>query len=429
MLTDATIKNLAKPDKRTEYVDSGSKGAVRGLRIIVQPSGEKSWALRYRFGGQNRKLTLGSYPEITLSLARRKAEKARGELAGGKDPAAAKTAARAALKAEREAEADRVDTIARSFVERYVKRHVGDGWGHETERLLKVEIIPVIGDKRIGDVRKRDVLDLLDGVVDRGSPITANRTLAVLRRLFNWAIERGIIESSPVERIKPPAAEQTRDRVLSDEEIRLAWGAFERIGWPFGEIDKLLLLTGARRDEIAGARWHEIDLDARTWTIGKERSKNGVEHTIPLSDKAIEIVKALPRMGGKNGLIFSTTGETSVSGFAKARTAIDKAILEALRAEAQERGEDPEKVAPPPHWTIHDLRRTAASGMAGIGIAPHVVEAVLNHRSGTIKGVAAIYNRYSYASEKRAALDAWARRLDGIVNEETEAKVVAFVRK
>ena len=247
---------------------------------------------------------------------------------------------------------------------------------------------------------------MLDEIVDRGAPIVANRTLAVFRRLCNWAVERGVVDASPCDKIKVPAAEESRDRVLSDDEVRLAWTAFERLGWPFGQIAQLLLLTGARRDEIASGRWSEIDLEAKTWTIAKERSKNGVAHEIPLSDAAIAILKQLPRIGDrKDALIFSTTGLTAVSGFSRAKDAIDNVILAARGAE----------VGAPDRWTFHDLRRTAASGMAGLGIAPHVVEVVLNHRSGTIKGVAAVYNRYSYATEKRQALDAWARRLEAIV--------------
>jgi integrase len=230
--------------------------------------------------------------------------------------------------------------------------------------------------------------------------------------MCNWAVERGIIANSPVEKIKPQGVETARDRVLSEDEIRLAWRAFGSIGWPFGDIAKLLLYTGARRDEIAEGRWSEIDLVAKTWTITKARSKNGVAHEIPLSDVVLQIIARLPRIGEKkDGPVFTTTGTTPVSGFSRAKTAIDTAILEALK----ERAADPAEVKPPAGWVFHDMRRTAASRMAGLGIAPHVVEAVLNHRSGTIRGVAAVYNRYNYAAEKRDALDKWAARLAVIV--------------
>jgi integrase len=394
MLTDLSIKKQLLPEKRREIPD----GKIAGLYLVVQPSGAKSWALRYRVAGKPTKLTIGPYPSVDLAVARRRAQEALGEVAGGKDPSGAKKAAREARKAENST-ADRVETVAALFVERSAKRKAGPLWAKEVERLLNVEIIPKIGSQRLGDVTRADIHALLDGIVDRGSPYTANRTLAVLRRMCNWAIERGIIANSPVEKIKPPGAETARDRVLSDDEVRLVWGAFEALGWPFGDIAKLLLLTGARRDEIGEARWNELDLAAKTLTVDKERSKNGIAHEIPLSDSVVGIFDRLRRIGDeKDGPIFTTTGRTPVSGWSRAKEQLDKAIG-----------------VPIPAWVLHDLRRTAASGMAGIGIAPHVVEAALNHKSGAIKGIAAVYNRYNYAAEKRAALDAWARRLDAII--------------
>ncbi|MFZ0601804.1 MAG: integrase arm-type DNA-binding domain-containing protein [Roseiarcus sp.] len=414
MLTDVQIKKLTTPTARREVPD----GKITGLYLVLQPSGAKSWALRYRAAGKPAKLTLGPYPALDLANARRRAQEALGEIASGKNPAAEKKAAREAQKAANST-ADRVETVAASFIEKYVKRNVSDSWAREAERLLTKEINPKFGFKRLSEVKKSDIHDLLDEIVDRGAPVVANRTLAVFRRLCNWAVERGVVDASPCDKIKAPATEESRDRILSDDEVRLAWGAFERVGWPFGEIAQLLLLTGARRDEIASGRWSEIDLEAKTWTIAKERSKNGVAHEIPLSDAAIAALKALPRISDKkDALIFSTTGRTAVSGFSRAKDAIDKAMADARGAE----------IETPDGWTFHDLRRTAASGMAGLGIAPHVVEAVLNHKSGTIKGVAAVYNRYSYATEKRAALDAWARRLDAIVTGTAASNVVELAK-
>jgi integrase len=423
--SDQTIRSLPLPEKRREIPDD----RITGLYLVAQPSGAKSWAVRYRADGAPRKLTLGPYPAVDLATARKRAQEALGELAGGVDPAARKKAAKEARRAE-QSTADRVEAVASLFVERYAKRSVGPLWARETERLLKIEVIPKLGSKRLGDIGRADIHSLLDNIVDRGSPYTANRTLAVLRRMCNWAIERGIIASSPVERIKPQAVETARDRVLSDDEIRLAWRAFDRLEWPFGLIAKLLLLTGARRDEIAEGRWNEIDLAAKTWMIAKERSKNGVAHEIPLSDAAIRIIACLPRVGEKkDGLIFTTTGATPVSGFSRAKAAIDKVIVEVLKEQSAERGDDPAEVKSPAGWVFHDMRRTAASGMAEIGIPPHVVEAVLNHRSGTIKGVAAVYNRYNYAPEKRQALDAWARRLDAIVSGAPARNVVELAAR
>ena len=415
MLTDVQIRKLITPELRREIPD----GKVTGLYLVLQPSGAKSWALRYRAAGKPAKLTLGTYPALDLANARRRAQEALGEVASGKNPAAEKKAVREAQKAAEDGRSDRVEAVAASFVEKYVKRNVGESWAREAERLLAKEIVPALGAKRLGEVKKADIHDLLDGIVDRGAPIVANRTLAVFRRLCNWAVERGVIDASPCDKMKAPAAEESRDRVLSDDEIRLAWNAFDRVAWPFGPLAKLLLLTGARLNEIAGARWSEIDLDARTMTVAKERSKNGVEHSVPLSDAAIDVVKALPRIGDrKDGLVFTTTGKTPVSGFSRAKDAIDEAMAEARGAEVEALD----------RWTFHDLRRTAASGMAGLGIAPHVVEAVLNHKSGTIKGVAAVYNRYSYSTEKRAALDAWARRLEATVTGASATNVIALAQ-
>jgi hypothetical protein len=207
VLTDLLIQKLKPPDKREEVPD----GRIRGLYLVLQPSGARSWAVRYRVGGTPRKLTLGPYPEVALAAARRRAQEALGELAGGKDPAAMKQAAKAANRAAARADDDKVDKVVKDFADRYLKRHVGAGWARESERLLRVEIVPKLGGRRLGDVKRADVLDILDDIVDRGAPIGANRTLAALSRLCNWAVERGIIAASPCDKLKAPAAENERD--------------------------------------------------------------------------------------------------------------------------------------------------------------------------------------------------------------------------
>jgi integrase len=394
--SDRTIATLPPTPKRLEHPDD----KITGLYLVQQPSGGMSWALRYRAAGKPSKLTIGPYPAINLAMARKRAQEALGELAGGKDPARAKRAAKEAQKAANSA-ADRVAAVIDSFLDRYIKRNVGASWAKETERLLRVEVIPEIGDKRINDVGRADIHKLLDRMVDRGSAVNANRLLAVLRRMFNWCVERDLVERSPCDKLRAPTPETARDRVLTDGEINAAWKAFDHVGWPFGRIAKLLLLTGARRDEIAGARWSDVDLESRTWTVPASRSKNGQAHTIPLSDAAASIIVGLPHIG-RAGFVFTTNGRTAVSGWWRAKETVDRAIG-ALDGQAM------------PHWTLHDLRRTCASGMAALGVPPHVVETALNHRSGTIKGVAAVYNRYAYESEKREALDRWAKRVEEIV--------------
>jgi integrase len=217
-----------------------------------------------------------------------------------------------------------------------------------------------------------------------------------VRQLCGWAVERGIIDISPVAGVKAPADEQSRDRELNDDELRAVYVGADGIGWPYGPIFRLLALTAQRLTEVAEMRWTELDLEGRAWTLPRERSKNGVEHVIPLSDTAVAIFEALPHIASDDDLVFTSKTGTAVSAYSRAKACLDDLI----------------KPNPLPHWTLHDLRRTAASGMARLGFPVHVVEAVLNHRSGKIKGVARVYNRYDYADEKRRALDAWARHIE-----------------
>ena len=418
MLTDIQIKKLALPNVRKEVPD----GKISGLYLVVQPSGAKSWAVRYRLAGQPKKLTLGPYPAIDLATARKRAQEAIGDIAGGKDPASEKRAARELAGAERDAEDSRLDRIAASYVDRYVKRSVGEAWGKEIERLLRVEILPKLGDKHIAAIKKVQILDLLDAIVDRGSPITANRAFAVLRQLFNWAADRDLITVSPMPK-SAPAPENARDRVLSDKEIQLVWRAFDQIGRPFGSIGKLLLLTGARRDEIAEGSWSEIELEARTWTIPPMRTKNEEAHEIPLSDAALNTLRDLTPIAGKPNLVFTTTGRTAVSGFSKAKAAIDATVLEILKERARDRDEDADAVEAFTHWTLHDLRRTVATNLQKLGVRLEVTEAVLNHTSGSRAGIVGVYQRHKWSTEKRAALDAWALVLDAIVTGASDEKL------
>jgi integrase len=236
--------------------------------------------------------------------------------------------------------------------------------------------------------------------------VQANRTLARLRHFFNWAVERDRLFASPITGMKPPTKERTRDRTLSDDEIRWFWSACETIGWPFGPLAKLLLLTAQRRDEVGGIEWLEIDLDKRVWLIPRHRAKNDRAHEVHLSDAAAEVLRTLPRIG--NGPVFVTNGHP-VSGFSWGKNRIDAAMLDAKRDEL---GHEANAI---PHWILHDLRRSAATGMARLNIAPHVVDKVLNHVSGTIRGVAAVYNRFEYIDERRGALEAWGRYVTALV--------------
>ena len=416
MLTDLQIKKLALPEQRREISD----GKIAGLFLVVQPSGAKSWAVRYRVAGTPKKLTIGPYPAIDLATARKRAQEAMGEVAGGNDPAAQKKAVRAARVAEQSA-GDRVETVVDLFVKKHLAKKSKPSWAKEGERLLRVEIVPTLGKRRLGEITRADVRRRLEEIADRGAPITANRTLAVFRKLCNWALTQELIGASPCASLEAPSPERSRERVLDDDEIRLVWRAFERVGWPFGFMGKLLLLTGARRDEVAGMRWSEVDFAARVWRIPKERTKNKRPHEIPLIDAAAAILKDLPRIGdGKEGFVFTTTGATAISGFSNAKAAIDAAFAAAAREQAATGARE--------RWTFHDLRRTVATNLQRLGVKLEVTEAVLNHVSGSRAGIVGVYQRHEYAPEKRAALEAWGRYLDALISGAPAGNVVELAK-
>jgi integrase len=417
MLTDIAIRKLLAnpPPKRVEHPD----GKVSGLFFITQPSGAASWAVRYRFGGAPRKVTLGPIAVLDLKAARRAAEETRGAIARGEDPAVAKTAAREAAKAEREAEGDKIEAVVAQFIERYAKTKTRD-W-RETERLLKRNVVERWPGKRLSEITKPMVHAMLDAIADRGSPIAANRVLAQLKVMCKWAVGRGIISASPCEGVAAPSSERgrARERVLSDDELRIVWKAADSIGWPFGPIVKLLLLTGARRDEVAQMEWRELDLERALWTLPASRSKNRREHAIPLSDTAIDVLRSLPRIE-RSAFVFTTSGRTPVSGFSKAKPALDRAMAELS-------GEGASAI---PDWVLHDLRRTVATNLQRLGVRLEVTEAVLNHVSGSRAGVVGVYQRHTWADEKRAALTAWAKRVEEIVSggAELASNVVELAR-
>lgn len=277
-LTQIAIDNLKSGAARREVPD----GKIGGLYLIVQKSGAMSWAVRYRADGKPRKFTIGACPKIELSAARRLAQRALSDVAEGMDPAAIKQAKLRAAAFEQKEGHNRIEKVVETFIERHAKIKTRESTWRETERILRKEVLGAWAGRRLGGITRANVHDLLDAILDRPAPILANRTLAVLRRMCAWAVERGIIASSPCDKVKAPAVEKSRDRVLSEDEIRHAWCAFERVGWPFGALAKLLVLTAARRDEVASMRWSEINFADRTWTIAKERTKNGVAHEVPL---------------------------------------------------------------------------------------------------------------------------------------------------
>jgi integrase len=271
------------------------------------------------------------------------------------------------------------------------------------ERLLQRFVLAPWGNRPIGSITRPEIRDVLDKIIANGTPILANRAHGAIGTLFGWAVEQEIIAASPTLGLKAPAVEKSRDRVLSDDELRSVWRIAEQIGPPYGALLQLLILTGARRGEIAGLTWGEIDLKKRLISLPRERVKNDRAHEIPLSPQAVAVIEALPRLS--EHYLFSF-GHHPVNGFAHAKERFDR-------------------LCPVQSWTLHDLRRTAASGLARLGVNLPVIEKVLNHVSGSFAGVVGIYQRHDFAGEKRKALELWGPHVATVVSDKpAKAKVV-----
>jgi len=398
-LNDIFIRNLAIPaEGRAQYPD----GKLPGFGVRVSSNGLKVFYLTYRFAGQSRRLILGRYPYKSLAAARADAHTALGQIASGVDPQRAAPAARTA------ADAQSFARVLEQFLELYCGQHNRASTAAETERVLRSVFQPVWSDRDVSAITRADVLSILDAIVARGAPSAAIHAYAAIRKLFNWCTERGLIETSPCVHLKPPAKKRARERVLADGEIVRLWSASASVGYPFGPIFQLLLLTGQRRGEVVGMRWAELDLKTGLWTIPGSRTKNGKAHTVPLTPRARAILKSLPRF--ESEFVFPARGkpEQAYSGYSKGKRGLDAA-------------------AGLHDWTLHDLRRTAATGMAQLGIAPHVVEKILNHSNGTFAGVAGVYNRFEYRAEMRVALALWAAHVKRLIKSQTvtERKAIA----
>ena len=330
-LTVRTVETVKPGPHRKEIPDRH----LPGLYLVLQPSGARSWAVRYRSGGQTRKHTLGPYPAIDLKTARTLASRALRAAAEGRDPGREKALERTTLP-------DSVEAVAKQFVELHCRRANRPRTIEGTQQLLDLHVLPRWRRRLIKDITRRDVLDLLDGLVESGRPVAANRALTAIRKMFNWAMERDIIASSPCAGVKPPTPEQSRDRVLTDSELRDIWLAADKLGGPYAALVKLLMLTGQRRDEVARMTWSEVDLDARLWTLPKERSKNGQPHDIPLSDPAVAILGSLPRIG--DTFVLTTEGKSAASNYGANKKRLDALLPGDM-----------------PPWWLHDL--TAHDGV------------------------------------------------------------------
>ena len=397
-LTTRTVESVKPTAERREIPD----GLLRGLYFIVLPSGTKSWAVRYRHNGAPRKHTLGNYPALDLAQAREAGAKALRVVAEGRDPGVEKQQARSELP-------DTVGAVVAEFIAAHVKRNNRPRTAEETERLFNLHVLPHWQNRPIKSITRRDVHALLDRVIAGGSPIAANRTFSAIRKLFGWALSRDIVETMPTAGVTRPTEEKARDRVLSDGELKSVWRAAAKIGFPFGPLVQLLILTAARRDEIAGLRWSEIVEilpDRAVIVLPAERTKNGVQHEIPLSAPAIATLKSLPRING-SAFVLTTNGEAASSDFGKKKRRLD-ALLP----------------SDTPNWTLHDIRRSAATGMAKVGVSLPVIEKCLNHVGGSFGGIVGVYQKHEFAEEKRRAFDAWAAFVSDLVFERRRQNVV-----
>jgi len=386
-LTSKAVENIKPTAARQEIPDA----LLPGLYLIVQPSGARSWAVRYRHDGRPRKHTLGPYPAIDLATARALGGKALRTVAEDRDPAGERQEQRANSVAE----------VAAQFLAKHGQRHYRPRTLKETERVLKLYVVSRWGNRPIASVTRAQVRDMLDKIVG-DTPVLANRVHSMTRKLFGWAVEHEIIPVSPLTGLKAPAVEKSRDRILTDQELRAVWQAAGQMG-VYGALVRLLALTGQRRGEIAGLTWSEIDLGKRLISLPRDRVKNDRPHEVPLSPEAATLIEALPRFSER--YVFSL-GSVPIGGFGKYKAKLDK-------------------LCGVENFTLHDLRRTCASGMARLGVGLPVIEKVLNHVSGSFAGVVGIYQRHDFAGEKRKALELWGAHVAAVVSDKpAKAKVV-----
>jgi integrase len=374
----------------------------RGLVVTVYPSGEKVFTYRWREGGRLHRVKIGAYPACSLATAVEKFAGYRSRRRNG-----ASIAAEVRLREQQERAAPTIKQLADEYLTRHAKPSKRS-WRND-ERILEHDVLPAWGPLLAAAVTRRDVVALLDSVVDRGAPYQAGQILALVRRMYNFGIERGAVANNPASKIKPPAKPLAKDRVLSDKELRVFWINLDKteLRQPVREALRLQLLTGQRIGEVLRAEWSEIDLRARTWIIPASKAKNKQESLVPLSVDVANIFKAQPT---RDGYVFPAAGD---AGHIRTDTAANE--LRRALPELRVGG-----------FTSHDLRRTLATRLAELGTARIVVDSILNHKDRT---VTATYDRYGYLPEKRAALDAWAHRLAGIVGGSPRTSTVVPMRR
>ena len=393
-LTAASVERLKTPTTgQLEYYDR----RLPSFGVRLSYHGTRSWFVMTRLDGKLIRVTLGRHPSLSLSEAREEARRVVNLAAAGKDPRQIRSEAKQRRREERR---NSFDACADEFLQKYAERHLRPSTQREYRRILKGKDTRSWRDRPVSEISKRDVLDVIEDIDGRGSPGASKRALAYLRKFFNWCAERDIITTPPTDRIRSPHPEVKRDRVLTEQELYYLLQALETELSIFRPLLRILLLTGQRRSEVAGMLWSELrDLSTENalWEIPGRRTKNKHSHLVPLQSEVQKLLLRLPRV---SELVFTSTGDTPVSGFGKVKARLDERINILRRGDGLE---------PPLPWTFHDLRRTMVTVMnENLKIAPHVVEAAVNHISGLAKaGVAGVYNRALYLEDRRRALCLW----------------------
>ena len=392
-LTKPNVNGLKIPDGKSETIVFDDQ--LPGFGVRLRAGGKRTWIAQYRVGTKQRRVTLGTVEALDPDEARRRARDVIARVQLGGDPQVEKHTARARAQ-------DTVGSIVHKYLSSYAERNLSAKTLVEVRRNLTSHWKP-LHEAAAHSLRRSAVAGRLAEIATENGPYAANRARAYLAAMFSWAIEQGLVDDNPVAGTGRITKEVSRDRILSDAELALIW---QHSGTgDYGSIVRLLILTGQRREEVAAMLWGEVDLAAGLWTISAERTKNGRAHDVPLSAEAITILRDMPRRVDRDHVF--GVGAGAFSGWSKAKVALDKRILAALR-------KDDAKAKLPVLWRVHDIRRTVATRMGDIGVQPHVVESVLNHVSGHKAGVAGVYNRSAYAAEKQAALSLWAAHVNAI---------------
>jgi len=384
-MTKSAVDALKAASKDTVYWDAG----LPGFGVKVTPRSRKVFVVLYRIGGAGsrlRKYTIGPYGRVTLQMARAEAQKVLAARLEGRDPATEKR------ESKRRMTADRVDDLIEVFIVQHVSK---TRKAAEISRLLRREVVSRWGNRCVHAIGKRDIVELASEIAQRGTPMAANTLLKVIKTFLNWCVGRAVIDASPAEGVPLPGKEVARDRVLTNNELASIIRAARQIGGAYGGIVEMLALTGQRREEVAQMVWDEIDFNSRTWTLPGSRTKNGKPHIVHLSEACIKLIKRASRLGS---YVFSISGVKPFQNFTNAKRALDE--LSGVTG-----------------WRLHDLRRTCVSGMARLGVPPHVADKILNHQSGTISGVAAVYQRHHFLAERKLALERWGQYIETLVGE------------